>query len=150
MFMKWSIVVLAAACPAFLFSQTAQELVAKNLQARGGIEKIKAIKTLRMTGRMQQGGFMAQVLSITKAPNLLRQEFTIQGMSQVEVVDGSTGWKISPFEGRKDPERLGEDELRPLMEDADFYGPLVDYQNKDNKIEYLGHDTVDGDDVYRL
>lgn len=150
MFMKLSVAMLAAACPAFLFSQTAEELVAKNLQARGGIEKIKAIKTLRMTGRMQQGGFMAQVLSLTKAPNLLRQEFTIQGMSQVEVVDGSTGWKISPFEGRKDPERLGEDELRPLMEDADFYGPLVDYQNKDNKIEYLGHDTVDGDDVYRL
>jgi hypothetical protein len=26
----------------------------------------------------------------------------------------------------------------------------VDYQKKDNRIEYLGHDTVDGDDVYRL
>jgi hypothetical protein len=150
MSMKLSAAILAALCPAFLFSQTAEELVAKNLEARGGIEKIKAIKTLRMSARMQQGGFMAQVLSIAKAPNLLRQEFTIQGMSQVEVADGSTGWKISPFEGRKDPERLGEDELRPLMEDADFYGPLVDYRNKDNKIEYLGHDTVDGDDVYRL
>jgi outer membrane lipoprotein-sorting protein len=141
---------LALAFPAFLFAQTAEELVARNVQARGGIEKIKAIKTLRITGRFQSGGFTAQVEQIAKAPNLLRQAFTVQGMSQITAVDGSTGWKVSPFEGRKDPERLGEDELRPLAEDADFYGPLVDYKTKDNKIEYLGHDTVDGDDVYRL
>jgi hypothetical protein len=145
-----SIAMLTAAFPALVLAQTADELVAKNLQARGGIEKIKAIKTLRLSGRLQQGGFTAEVLSIAKAPNLLRQVFTVQGMSQIAATDGSTGWKISPFEGRKDPERLGEDELRPLLEDADFYGPLVDYKNKDNKIEYLGHDTVDGDDVYRL
>jgi hypothetical protein len=150
MLTKLSLATLALACPAFLFSQTAEELVARNLQARGGIEKFKAIKTLHLTGRLQQGGFTAQVDQISKAPNLLRQAFTVQGMSQIEAVDGSTGWKISPFEGRKDPERLGEDELRPLLEDADFYGPLVDYKTKDNKIEYLGHDTVDGDDVYRL
>jgi hypothetical protein len=149
MFTKLSIV-LAIACPIWLSAQTAEELVAKNLAARGGMEKFKAIKTLRMTGRLQLGGFSAQVVTVAKAPNLLRQSVTLQGMSQIEAVDGSTGWKISPFEGRKDPERMGEDELRPLRDDADFYGPLVDYKTKDNKIEYLGHDTVDGDDVYRL
>lgn len=150
MLLKGSVAALALACPAFLPAQTAEDLVAKNLRARGGIEKIKAIKTLRLSGRVQRGGFTAQVLLISKAPNLLRQEFTVQGMSQIEAVNGPAGWKISPFEGRKDPEKLGEDELRPLMEDADFYGPLVDYNTKDNKVEYLGHDTVDGDDVYRL
>ncbi len=150
MFIMKLSVALAIVFPAALFPQTAEELVAKNLAARGGIEKIKALKTLRMTGRFAQGGFTAQVVTIAKAPNLLRQEFTLQGMTQINAVDGSAGWKISPFEGRKDPERMGEDELRPLQEDADFYGPLVDYNTKDNKIEYLGHDTVDGDDVYRL
>jgi len=149
MFTKF-LAILAIASPALLSAQTAEELVAKNLAARGGIEKIKAIQTLRLTGRLQAGGFRADVVLTTKSPNLLRQAVTIQGMSQIEAYDGSTGWKISPFEGRKDPELLGEDELRPLVEEADFYGPLVDYKTKDNKIEYLGHDTVDGDDVYRL
>lgn len=136
--------------PTFLVGQTAAELVAKNLEARGGIEQIKAIKTLRMTGKMQMGGFVAQVSRVAVAPNMVRDAFTIQGMSQVMAYDGSSGWRLSPFEGRKDPELMGEEELRDIVEEADFYGPLVDYSTKDNRIEYLGHDTVDGDDAYRL
>ena len=71
-------------------------------------------------------------------------------MSLIQAYDGSSGWQINPFEGRRDPELLGEDDLRDLVYQADFYGPLVDYKEKGNKIEYLGKDTVDGDDVYRL
>ena len=85
-----------------------------------------------------------------KRGNLLRQTFTVQGMTQVQAYDGSTGWQIQPFGGRKDPELMGEDDTRDLMEESDIDGPLVDYQAKGNKIEYLGHDTVDGDDVYEL
>lgn len=136
--------------PGLLFSQTAAELVAKNLAARGGLENIKAIKTLRMSGHLQQGGFQLELVREAVAPNLLRDSFTIQGMSQITAYDGSSGWQISPFQGRKDPELLGEDQLRDVVEEADFYGPLVDYATKDNRVEYLGHDTVDGDDAYRL
>jgi len=71
-------------------------------------------------------------------------------MTQVQAYDGSNGWQISPFGGRKDPEILGEDDVRGLAEDADFDGPLVDAQAKGNKIEYMGHDQVDGDDAYKL
>jgi hypothetical protein len=106
--------------------------------------------SLRMTGRLQEGPITVQFSRVAKSPNLLRDAVTIQGMTETEAYDGSSGWKISPFEGRKDPELMGEDDLRGVVEDADFYGPLVDYQRKDNRIEYLGRDTLDGDDVYRL
>jgi len=147
---KLFLVLIGTASPMLLVGQTAAELVAKNLAARGGMDKIRAIKTLRMTGRMQQGGLIAQVTRICMAPNFFRQTFTVQGMTQIQAYDGSSGWQITPFQGRKDPELLGEDEMRGMVEDADFYGPLVDYAAKDNRIEYLGHDTVDGDDAYRL
>ena len=45
---------------------------------------------------------------------------------------------------------MGEDDLRDLLIDSDFDGPLVDYQAKGNKVDYLGHDIVDGDDALRL
>src|SRR5437868_5609320 len=144
-------VVLAIVCGTTVLSaQTAEELVAKNLQAKGGVDKIKAIKSFKFSGKYQQGSFTAQVAEEAKAPDDLREMFTIQGMTQIQAYDGNTGWQISPFQGRRDPEMLGEDDLRDISEDADFYGPLVDYKEKGNTVEYLGHDTVDGDDAYRL
>ena len=143
-------ILFAAAFAAALSAQTAEELVNRNLQAKGGIDKIKALRTLRESGKLQNGGFTAQVGQDSMAPNLLRQTFTVQGMTQIQAYDGTTGWKISPFEGRKDPERLGDDELRDIMENAIFLGPLVDYQAQGSRVEYIGKDLIDGDDVYRL
>lgn len=144
--------IVVALCLSFSgFAQTAQELVAKNLAAKGGEDKIKAIKTLKMSGRYSEAdGFSADVTSVAKEPNLLRQSFTLQGMTQVQAFDGQSGWQINPFQGRRDPELLGEDDLRDMQEDADFYGPLVDAQAKGNTVEYLGHALVDGDDALKL
>ena len=134
-----------------VFSQTADELVNKNIQAKGGIEKIKAIKSVRMTGRLTgSGGFTASVGQESQRPNLLRQTFTLQGLTAVQAYDGSTGWQIQPFGGHKDPMLMGEDDLRDLQITSDFDGPLVDYKEKGNTVEYLGHDIVDGDDALRL
>ncbi len=133
-----------------LSAQTAEELVGRNLQAKGGLEKIKAIHSLRLTGKIHQRDLTAQIGRDSLAPDLLRQAITLQGMTMIRAYDGSAGWCVSPFEGRKDPELMGEDDLRGFQEDADFYGPLIDYQAKGNRIEYLGHDTVDGDDALRL
>src|ERR1700686_4456519 len=146
------IVLVAVSCFAVASrSQTADELIAKNIQARGGMEKMKAIKTIRMTGRFEGGGgFTASVGQENERPNLIRQTFTLQGMTAVQAFDGTTGWQIQPFGGKKDPELMGEDDLRDLLLDADFDGPLVDYKEKGNTVEYLGHDVVDGDDSLRL
>jgi hypothetical protein len=142
--------VFGIAFASLVSAQTAEELVAKNLQAKGGVSEIKSIKTLRISGRMQAGSFTAEIGRVAMAPDLIRTMFTVQGMTEIQAYDGSTGWQIAPFEGRKDPELLGEDSLRGLVEEADFYGPLVDYKAKGNTIENLGRDTVDGDDAYRL
>jgi hypothetical protein len=132
-------------------AQTAEELVNKNIQAKGGLEKIKAIKSIRITGKlMGGGGFTAATMQENERPNLVRETFSLQGMTAVTAYDGATGWQIQPFEGHKDPELMGEDDLKDLLLDADFDGPLVDYKEKGNTIEYLGHDVVDGDDALRL
>jgi len=151
--MRHVLIVLIAVCccGAIASSQTADELIAKNIQARGGMEKMKAVKTLRMTGRFEGGGgFTASVGQENERPELIRENFTLQGMTQVQAYDGSTGWQIQPFGGKKDPELMGEDDLRDLLLDADFDGPLVDYKEKGSTVEYLGHDVVDGDDALRL
>jgi len=151
--MRHAVIVLAAvSCLSVLVNgQSAEELVNKNIQAKGGMDKIKAIKSLRMTGKLNGGGgFTAATKQENQRPNLVRESFTLQGMTAVTAYDGTAGWQIQPFGGHKDPEFMGEDDLKDLLLDADFDGPLVDYKEKGNTVEFLGHDVVDGDDALRL
>ncbi len=135
-------------------AQTAEELVNKNIQAKGGLEKIKAAKTRLTTGKIKGAGrrraMVAAFRQMNMRPDLVRLNISMQGMTAAQAYDGSAGWQTQPFRGRKDPELMGEDTVRDLLLAADFDGPLVDYAAKGNQIEYLGHDMVDGDDALRL
>ncbi len=132
-------------------AQTADSIIARYIRGIGGLEAIQAANTARMTGRVTSGGgFEAATVQETKRPNRVRSEFTIQGMTAITAYDGRDGWKIMPFGGKKDPEPLSEEEMRAVVEEADFDGPLMNYQQKGHRVELLGTDQVEGTDVYKL
>ena len=132
-------------------AQTADEIIGKYVKTIGGMEKIQAIKTIRWTGKfIGGGGFEAVVGQESKRPNLVRSEFTIQGLTGINAYDGKNGWKIEPFGGKKDVETLSEEEMKDILDSADFDGPLIDYQKKGHKVEYVGLEPVEGTDAYKL
>lgn len=132
-------------------AQTAEEIVAKYIKTVGGAEKIQAVKTLRRSGKFTGGGgFEAAIVEENKRANMVRQEFSLQGLTAINAYDGKTGWKIEPWQGKKDPEPLGEEEMKQILEDADFDGPLVNYQQKGNKLEFVGMEPVEGTDAFKL
>jgi hypothetical protein len=71
-------------------------------------------------------------------------------MTSINAYDGKTAWKIEPWNGKKDPEALGEEEMKSILEDADFDGPLVNYKQKGNKVEFIGMDRFEGTDTFKL
>ena len=130
---------------------TADDLIARYLKTVGGAEKVQSIKSLRRAGKYRgSGGFEAIYIQENKRPDLVREEFVLQGMTAVNAWDGKTGWKIDPFAGKKDAEPLSEDEMRNILIDADFDEPIVDYARKGNKVAFGGMDQVEGTDVYKL
>lgn len=132
-------------------AQTAEEIVAKYFKTVGGADKIQAVKTLRRAGKfIGGGGFEATILEENKRANMVRQEFSLQGLTGINAYDGKTGWKIEPWQGKKDPEPLGEEEMKQILEDSDFDGPLVNYQQKGNKLEFVGMEPVEGTDAFKL
>lgn len=138
-------------CAAHASAQTADEIVAKFVKTVGGMEKIQAVKSLRRTGKYNGGGgFEAVVIEENKRPNLVRQEILIQGMTGVTAYDGKSGWKIEPWNGKKDAEGLSEEEMKGILEDSDLDGPLINYQQKGIKVEYVGMDEVEGTDTHKL
>jgi outer membrane lipoprotein-sorting protein len=142
--------VCAAVLTSLASAQTVDEIVAKYIQAHGGLEKMRSVKTIRITGKFSEGSFRAAFVQENKRPNKVREEQIIQGMAAVQAYDGKTGWQISPFEGRKDPSLLSADDTKSLVEDADMDGPLVDHKNKDHRAELIGHDSVEGTDCYKI
>jgi len=131
-------------------AQTVDEIIAKNIQARGGLEKLRAVKSLRTTVKFSDGSFRAEFRQENKRPEKVREEFIVQGMAQIQAYDGKTGWQISPFQGRKDPDLMSADDMKSLIVDADLDGPLVDYKEKGHKAELVGHDSVEGTDCYKV
>ena len=130
---------------------TADDIIARYIKTVGGADKIQSIKTLRRVGKyIGDGGFEAVVVQENTRPNKVREEFSIQGMTGINAYDGTGGWKIDPFGGKKDAEALSEEELRGIIEDSDFDEPLIDYKAKGNKVELVGMDQIEGTDVYKL
>jgi outer membrane lipoprotein-sorting protein len=132
-----------------MFAQTADELIEKNIKAHGG-EKMKGMKSVRMTGNMKMGPIEAPFTISKTRPENVRMEFTVQGMTGMQAYDGTTGWAVMPFMGKKDPEKLAGDLLDDIKEEADFDGPMVDYKAKGNKVESLGKVEVEGTSAYKL
>jgi hypothetical protein len=139
-------------CPTRATGQTADEIVAKVLAARGGLEKIKAVQTERITGTLYfnpelYGPFLAEF----KRPGKMHNEVTIQNKTVTRSFDGKdTGWVINPITGTGAAEPMSAEDLKDAVNQADFDGPLVDAKAKGNTIELTGTEKVDGQEAYVL
>jgi len=131
-------------------AQTADELIDKNIKARGGLDKIKAVKSMRVNAKMKMGPMEAPIVITQQRPENLRVEFTVQGMTGIQAYDGTTGWAVMPFMGKKEPEQMSADMLKQFKEEADFDGPMIDYKTKGNTVEYVGKEDVQGTPAYKL
>lgn len=135
-----------------LFAITVDEIVAKNVEARGGAAALASLKSLRRTGRyVIPGRNLLITLSEVKArPGKIRQEATYQGLTQIQAFDGEKGWQVQPFEGRKDPALMSMDDAKPFRIAADLDGVFVDAKAKGHAVEYLGTEDVDGTLAHKL
>jgi outer membrane lipoprotein-sorting protein len=132
-------------------AQTADQIIAKNNDAKGGLAKQKAVQSVRMTGRMTVGpGIEAPIVLEIKRPKSMRIDIAVQGMTITQAYDGTAGWMLNPLSGRTDPEVVPPDTLKSMEQQADLDGPLVDYKEKGHTVELLGKEKVEGTDCYKL
>ncbi|HSB08882.1 MAG TPA: outer membrane lipoprotein-sorting protein [Blastocatellia bacterium] len=140
---------------AFLFciqapAQTVDEIIKKSIDAQGGADKLKALKSVKITGKVIQQGIEIPLTIQQKRPNMVRVDATFQGKTQTAAYDGQSGWKTSPFQGSPDPEKIAGDELKELEEQSDMDGPLMDYKAKGHSVELIGKEDLEGTPVYKL
>jgi outer membrane lipoprotein-sorting protein len=129
---------------------TVEQILAKNAAAKGGVDKLRALQSVRFTGKMSMGPMEAPLTMTKKRPESMRVDFTVQGMTGTQAFDGTNGWMVMPFMGKKDAEALSGEMLKDLKEQADFDGPFLDPEKKGYKVELLGTEEVEGTKAYKL
>lgn len=152
MIRRWAFTAAALLMLAPLASaETLDEVLAKHYEAMGGLEKLKAVQSVRLTGKMIMGQGMEAPFVIEKSrPNNFRMEFTFQGMTGIQAYDGKSGWMVMPFSGKKDPESMPAEAVKEMEEQADFDGPLVDWKTKGHAVELIGKEDVEGTPAFKL
>jgi len=127
------------------------DLVARNIAARGGKQAWENVTALKLTGRMDLGQGMAVPYVLEqKRPGKMCLEFVFNKQTALQCADGNSGWKLAPFRGRKTAEPMSELELRETADSAYPYGLLYNYAQRGTVIELLGHETVAGRDAVKI
>jgi hypothetical protein len=127
-------------------SPSVDDIVALHLKARGGAEKVKSIQSQRLSGVIYTQGLEIAMASVTRKPNLGRQDLTLdipgQGpISIVNVFDGTTAWTVNPMMGATAVEITGRD-ADNIRDQSEIDSPLIDYRAKGHTVELVGTEMV--------
>jgi len=141
--------VFVLACAAAAHAQTVDEIVAKNLQAKGGAEKWQAVKSVKMAGTITIQGQQMPLTVYAKRPNFNRQEIGTPDGKVIQAFDGTTAWLINPMMSPV-PQAAPVAAADMMKNNADFDGALLNYKQKGHTIEFLGKETLAEKPVYHL
>lgn len=152
--MRRSVSAVAVFACALLFvapgarAQTVDEIIAKNIQAKGGLDKLKSTTSVRMTGTATIQGTQVPVTTVSKRPNLMRNEIEMGGQKLIQAFDGTSMWMLMP--GMPAQEVPPGPQTEILKRNSQFDPPFLDYKAKGHKIDFKGKESDAGKDVYHL
>jgi hypothetical protein len=129
-------------------AQTADEIVARHLQARGGHDRIRAIQTLKITRTVVTQFSEVEVVILKKRPHSFRVEQQAPGQPPIfRVVTADGVWDLA---GGKLTNRAPAAAAEARDLDGDFDGPLVDWKQKGHAIELAGREPLPGGDAFKI
>ncbi len=141
---------LAIILMAMAHAQTLDSILAKNVAARGGLDKIRNVQTMQWSGKMTMMGMDLPVSVFMKRPSSVRTEVSIQSLKIISAYDGKNGWMINPMMGSKEPMDMPPQELQSVIEQADMDGILVDWKTKGHKVDFVGMEKIDSVEAFHL
>ncbi len=126
-------------------------ILERHYEARGGLERLRAVESLQMTGVNRFQDQEISVRYLAKRPNLLRMESSSPQMGLIRAFDGEEAWQAFSQSGAPlQSIPMNRQDAVEVIRESDFDGPLVDYEEKGHRIEYLGKDMIGEREVHRL
>ena len=133
---------------------TVQQIVEKNVAARGGLEAWRKVQTMVWMGHMEiPGGQAPQVPFVLgqKRPNKTRFEVNAMGQKTLRIFDGKRGWKVhAGRDGHPEVQGFTSQEVQFAQGEVVIDSPLFDYESGRVAVELDGTDLIEGRKAYRL
>ena len=146
------VTILAILClSSWGWTQSVDEIVENNLNAKGGVEKLRAIQSIKLTGKMLVNNMEMPITMWHKKPGMLKYVLDFSGKRITFGYDGTTVWHISPFTGKDEPQEVTGEPAEQAKDNASLMDDyFVDYKKKGTKIELIGKEDLEGTEVFKL
>ena len=131
-------------------AQSADDIINKHIEAIGGLDVIKSIKTMKLSGTVAVSGFNLPLTITFKRKLKVRLEVKFQELSQVQAFDGKEAWQTDISNGGEIPEKMSDKEAEDLKTTADFEGLMVNYKKKGYNASLIGKEKLDSAETYKI
>lgn len=141
---------------AFLFAglgataQTADEIIAKNIDAMGGAAKLATLNSVKMTGTLSAQGNDIPLTMTRVHQKGFRLDLDIMGTSNYQIITPDKGYMFFPIQQMTEPKELDADVVKAAQGQLDLHGALVNYKEKGMTVEFGGTEKVDGNDAFKI
>jgi len=119
------------------------DLIARNIEAKGGIDRLKADTSIKQVASLSMNGSEAKMTTYNKRPNLLRLETRVDGKTVISAFDGESAWMVNPFMGIERPIVLAAAQTESIREQSLFDGLLPNLKDLGYTATAEGMDTID-------
>lgn len=146
------VLLLFAVCALFTAkAQTADDIIKKYLENTGGEAKWRALQGMRMKATLKTPGMELPLETVNLSDGKSAVTFVVQGMTfNQNVFDGTTLWSTNQMTMKPEKSDAESTENYKLSAATDFPDPFLDYQKKGYKIEFIGKETVDGTETFKI
>lgn len=132
------------------FAQTAEQIIAKHIEAIGGNASWKKVNSIKYTGNLSAQGMSIPISQTIVNGKAMRMEFTVMGVVNYTILTEKEGWMYMPVQGQQEPTPLSEEDVKASQYQLDIPGELFDYEKKGNKIALAGKEKINDKDVFKL
>ena len=132
------------------FAQTAEEIIAKHIEATGGLDAWKKVNSIKIEGILNVQGNDVAISFIQLHGKGMRQDISVQGMSGYQIVTPTKGWTYLPFQGQTEVVPMSDALVKQSQNQLDPRGSFVEYKEKGHSAELAGKESVNGSECYKI